>query len=91
MHELRILPSPSSLTHARTHALTHSLTHARTHALTHSLTHPCSLSNCPLCSNVCVCVCVCVQHELMMPATSEDGQRKEITAFTLTLLESTGW
>jgi hypothetical protein len=27
----------------------------------------------------------------MMPATSEDGQRKEITAFTLTLLESTGW
>jgi hypothetical protein len=34
---------------------------------------------------------VCLQHELMMPATSEDGQRKEITAFTLTLLESTGW
>lgn len=27
----------------------------------------------------------------MMPATSEDGQRKEVTAFTLTLLESTGW
>lgn len=30
-------------------------------------------------------------HELMMPATSEDGQRKEVTEFTLTLLESTGW
>ncbi|KAF8061962.1 leishmanolysin-like peptidase [Scenedesmus sp. PABB004] len=30
-------------------------------------------------------------HELMMPATSEDGAVKRITEFTLTLLESTGW
>jgi hypothetical protein len=36
--------------------------------------------------------CVCrVQHELMMPATSEDGAPKQITPFTLTLLEATGW
>lgn len=30
-------------------------------------------------------------HELMMPATSEDGATKQITPFTLTLLDSTGW
>lgn len=30
-------------------------------------------------------------HELMMPATSEDGAPKQITPFTLTLLEATGW
>eukprot|EP00775_Hariotina_reticulata_P005454 gene5454-5688_t len=30
-------------------------------------------------------------HELMMPATSEDGAIKSVTNFTLTLLDSTGW
>lgn len=30
-------------------------------------------------------------HELMMPATSEDGQSKQVTEFTLTLLDATGW
>ncbi|KAF6258812.1 hypothetical protein COO60DRAFT_1516905 [Scenedesmus sp. NREL 46B-D3] len=30
-------------------------------------------------------------HELMMPATSADGTPKQITPFTLTLLEATGW
>lgn len=31
------------------------------------------------------------QHELMMPATSEDGHDKRITPFTLTMLDATGW
>jgi len=32
-----------------------------------------------------------LNHELMQPATSEDGQRKRMTAFTLEFLADTGW